>query len=469
MKRTQGRTRKDCHQVVSATVAFIAFLSPFAAIAANVLTQHNDNLRTGADLEEFVLTTSNLSPAHFGKVFSRSVDGQIYAQPLYVHAVSISNQFHNVVYVCTESNSVFAFDADNAAASNALWNVNLGPPVPIADLNNCADLSPIVGITSTPVIDLTTGTMYVDAKTEEGAGNFFHRLHALDIATGQEKFGGPVVVQASVPGTGDGGTMVSFNAAYQHNRPGLLLSSNVVYLAYGSHCDSPPWHGWLFGYGATNLQQVYVLNTTPNGSEGGIWGCGTGPAADSDGNIYVVTGNGSFDGDTGGPDVGDTFMKLSISNNALAVATWFTPYNQSTLNASDLDLGATGTLLLPTTNMVVGIGKTGVLYLLNRDNMGGYSTATSDTNILQEFPAVAPVCCGAQNPVYWNGPSNQFLFTWGAGDVIKAFDFTGSSIQTNPLAQGSLTQDRAGGLSLSANGNAPAPGFSGASAMPRAA
>jgi hypothetical protein len=301
--------------------------------------------------------------------------------------------------------------------------------------------------------------MYVEAKTEE-SGTFFHRLHALDITTGQEKFGGPVVIQASVPGIGDGGTLVSFNAQYQHNRPGLLLVSNVVYLAYGAHCDWPPWHGWLFGYGATNLQQVYVLNTTPDGGEGGIWACGTGPAADSDGNIYVVTGNGSFDANTGGPDLGDTFMKLSSSNNALAVATWFTPYNQGTLNASDLDVGASGTLLLPTTNMVVGIGKkTGVLYLLNRDNMGGYSTANSDTNVLQEFQAVAPVCCGGPSPVYWNGPSNQFLFTWSSGDVIKAFDFTGSSIQTNPLAQGNVTQDRPGGLSLSANGNVPGSGI----------
>src|SRR6266436_5850546 len=285
MKRTQGRTRKRCHRVVSAAVVFVVFLSPFGAIAANVLTQHNDNLRTGANLGEFVLTTNNVSPAQFGKVFSRSVDGQMYAQPLYVHAVTISNQLYNVVYVCTESNSVYALEADNAASSNALWHVNLGPPVPISDLNNCGDLSPIVGITSTPVIDLTTGTIYVEAKTVE-SGNYFQRLHALDIATGQEKFGGPVVVQASVPGTGDGGTNVSFNAQYQHNRPGLLLLSNVVYLAYASHCDWAPYHGWLLGYGATNLQQVCVFNTTPNGGEGGIWSSGMGLAADAGGNLY---------------------------------------------------------------------------------------------------------------------------------------------------------------------------------------
>src|SRR5258708_27251410 len=165
MKRTQGRTRKGCRRVVSAAVVFLVFLSPFAAIAANVHTQHNDNRRAGADLEEFVLTTSNVNPTQFGKVFSRSVDGQMYAQPLYVHAVSISNQFHNVVYVCTESNSVFAFDADNAAASNALWNVNLGPPVPIADLNNCNDWWPLPATTSPPAIDPPTGTLIVQAQS----------------------------------------------------------------------------------------------------------------------------------------------------------------------------------------------------------------------------------------------------------------------------------------------------------------
>ena len=460
MKRIQGRTRKCCRRVVFAAVVFGVFLSPFGAIAANVLTQHNDNLRTGANLAEFVLTTSNVSPAQFGKVFSRSVDGQMYAQPLYVHAVTISNQFHNVVYVCTESNSVYAFDADNAAASNALWHVNLGPPVPISDLNNCGDLSPIVGITSTPVIDLTTGTIYVEAKTVE-SGNYFHRLHALDLATGQEKFGGPVVVQASVPGTGDGGTIVSFDAQHEFNRPGLLLLSNVVYLAFGSHCDWGPYHGWLLGYGATNLQQQSVFNTTPNGGEGAIWACGTAPAADANGNIYVVTGNGDFNADTGGPNLGDSFMKLSLSNNALTVASWFTPHDQAALSAADLDLGSGGTVLIPSTNMVVGIGKTGVLYLLNRDNMGGFTTASSDTNIVQEFQAVPSTCCIGQSPVYWNGPSNQFLFTWSGGDVIKAFNFTGSSIQTNPLAQGNptLTQSRPGGISLSANLNVPGSGI----------
>ncbi len=436
----------------------LSLLLPPKVAATDVLTQHNDNLRTGANLQEFVLTTSNVNTAQFGKVFTRAVDGQIYAQPLYAHAVTISNQIRNVVYVCTESNSVYAFDADNAAASNALWQANLGPAVPSSDLNNCGDLTPVVGITSTPVIDAATGTIYVEAKTKE-SGNYFHRLHAMDVATGQEKFGGPVVIQASMPGTGDGGTIVSFNALHEFNRPGLLLSSNVVYLAYGSHCDWAPYHGWLLGYGATNLQQQYVFNTTPNGGEGAIWSCGTGPAADADGNIYTVTGNGSFTANVGGPNFGDSYMKLTISNSALTVATWFTPHDQGTLNANDQDVGTGGIILIPSTNMAVGAGKTGMMYLLNRDNMGGFTTASSDTNILQEFTGLASTCCIGQSPVYWNGPTNQFLFYWSGSDVIKAFKFTGSSIQTTPLAQGSLTQARPGGLSLSARQNMPGTGI----------
>jgi hypothetical protein len=440
-------------RIVSTGIVLFLF-SPFTVRAVNVLTQHNDNYRTGANLNEYVLTTSNVNTGQFGRLFTRAVDGQMYAQPLYVHAVMISNQVRNVVYICTEHNSVYAFDADNASASNALWWVNLGPSVPSSVLNNCGDLAPEVGITATPVIDAGTGTIYVDAKTMEGT-NCYHRLHALDITSGQEKFGGPVIIQATMPGTGDGGTLVSFNALHALNRSSLLLLSNVVYLAYASHCDWGPYHGWLLGYGATNLQQQYAFNTTPNGGEGGIWNCGTGPAADANGNIYVMTGNGSFDANTGGSDFGDSFIKLSISSSALTVASWFTPYNQGTMNGSDLDLGSGGTLLLPTTNLVVGIGKTGALWLVNRDNMGGYSAANSDTNIVQEFAAVPSTCCVGQSPVYWNGPTNQFLFTWTGGDVIKAYKFTGSSIQTTPLAQGVLTQARPGGMSLSALSNAP--------------
>ena len=426
----------------AALLIVVALASPIAVEAVDVLTQHNDNLRTGANLSEYVLTVSNVNTGQFGKLFSRVVDGQMYAQPLYVHCLTISNQTRNVVYVCTEHNSVYAFDADDPAASNALWQVNLGPSVPSSDLNNCGDLTPEVGITATPVIDLASGTMYVDAKTKEG-GNYFHRLHALDILTGGEKFGGPVAIQGPV----------GFDALHHHNRPGLLLLNNVVYLGYGSHCDWGPYHGWLFGYNATNLQQVSVFNTTATGGEGAIWSSGMGPAADADGYIYVMTGNGTFDKNTGGPNLGTSFIKLSTSNQTLTVADWFTPHDQAALSAADLDLGSGGPMLFPGTNLLVGVGKTGTMYVLDRNHLGGF-VPTIDTNIVQFFTATASTCCVGQTPVYWNGPTNQFLFLWSGGDVLKAFKFTGSSIQTTPLATGGVNQAfRAGGSSLSARGS----------------
>jgi hypothetical protein len=237
-----------------------------SAPAMNILTQHNDNFRTGANLSEYVLTVSNVNTGQFGKLFTRTVDGQIYAQPLYVSGLMISNSLHNVVFVETEHNSVYAFDADDPAASNALWQVNLGTSVPIGDFSNCNDLQPEVGITSTPVIDLTSNTMYVDAKTKVGTSHS-QQLHALDILTGQEKFGGPVAIQGSVPGTGTGssGGTLTFDPLFQHNRAGLLLLSNTVYVAFGSHCDYANYHGWLFGFNATNLQQTAIFCTTPNG------------------------------------------------------------------------------------------------------------------------------------------------------------------------------------------------------------
>jgi hypothetical protein len=434
-------------------VSFLVFayqLMP--AVAVNVLTQHNDNFRTGANLSEFVLTTSNVNTSQFGKLYTRArLDGQIYAQPLYVQGLTISNKTRNVIYVCTEHNGVYAFDADDAAASNALWHVNLGPSVPSSDLNNCGDLAPEVGITATPVIDLVGGTIYVAAKTKE-SGNYFHKLHALDLLTGLEKFGGPTVVQGFVLATG--GVTNTFNALHEHNRPGLLLSSNIVYLCYAGHCDWPPYHGWLFGYNATNLQQTCIFNSTPDGSDGGIWLSGMGPAVDENGDIYLATGNGTFDKNTGGRDLGDTSLKLTPSNGTVNVASWFTPHDQATLNAQDLDFGSGGPLLLPSTNLFVGIGKSGNIYLLNRSKLGGFVNSSSDTNIVQEFQVMTNKQIAGQSLVYWNGPTNQFIFTWCGFRVLNAYKFTGDNIQTNPLAAATVAQGKSpGGASLSANGN----------------
>ena len=418
--------------------------------AVNVLTQHNDLSRDGANLSETLLTPANVNAAQFGKLFSRGVDGSIFAQPLYVQGLTISNQTRNVVFVATEHNSVYAFDADDASATNALWRVNFGPSVPRADVNNCSDLIPEVGITGTPVIDLGTGTLYVDAKTKEVSGsttNYFHRLHALDITNGQEKFGGPVVIQGTVNG-------IAFNALHHHQRPGLLLLSNVVYLAFGSHCDWKPYNGWLFGYNATNLSQVSIFNTTPSSSsgEGAIWSCGTAPAADANGNIYVMTGNGTFNA-TNGSNYGQCFLKFSTSNG-FALADWFSPWNEATLSASDRDIGTGGPVLLPN-HLLAGIDKKGTLYLLDQNHLGHMSlNGASDTNIVQEFSATLPVDRIGQSPVYWNGPANPFLFLSCGNTNTLTYLFNGSTIQTGVLAISAAKNGSApGGLSLSANGN----------------
>ena len=463
--RSMGRA----HPAGALHLLFVLLLIALPASAVNVLTQHNDNFRTGANLSEFALTVSNVNTGQFGKLFSRAVDGQVYAQPLYVSGLVISNKLHNVVYVATEHDSVYAFDADDPSTSNALWHVNFGASVPIADIQNCDDLQPEIGITSTPVIDLTSNTMYVEAKTKEIAGsitNYFHRLHALDLLTGAERFGGPVVIQGSVPGNAKGsvGGTLALDTLYSLQRASLLLVSNVVYMGFGSHCDFNDYHGWLLGYNATNLQQTSIFCVTPNGGSqsvgGGVWFSGMGPSADAEGNIYVTTGNGNFSASTGGTEFSDCFVKFSISNGTFTVADWFAPHDQGFLGSNDLDVSAGGPVVIPSTNLVVGIGKAGEVYLLNRQHLGGLVNFSSDTNIVQEFLAEDQPYFIGQSPVYWNGPTNQFLYFWPNGMPLTAYSFNGL-INTNPVATGSTTQTvgRAGGISLSANTNAPGSGI----------
>lgn len=308
----------------------LALLLPQAK-AVSVLTQHNDLSRTGANTSETILTPANVATS-FGRLFTNVVDGQVYAQPLYVQNLSISNGVHNVVFVCTESNSVYAFDADIAGVT--YWHDQLGTPFNPSAVS-CSDLTPVVGITGTPVIDPDSGTLYVDTKL----ANPYHKLHALDITTGNEKFGGPVTI-----------TNTSFAASIEHQRPGLLLLSNVVYLCFGSHCDQLSYHGFIMGYNATNLTLLYSLNTTPGGSQGAIWSGGMAPAVDTNGNIYVMTGNGTFNGTN---NFSMSMLKLSPS---LTVEDYVTPTNWSSLSSSDLDFGSGGPVLLPP-NYIVGIGK----------------------------------------------------------------------------------------------------------------
>jgi hypothetical protein len=397
----------------------IALLLP-QAWGVNVLTQHNDLSRTGANTSEGILTPANVNASNFGKLFTNRVDGQVYAQPLYVENLPIAGGTHNVVFVCTENNTVYAFDADTGGIT--YWWVNFGTPY----TSGCGDLTPTVGITGTPVIDLKSRTLYMDTKLASGPT---HRLHALDITTGSEKFGGPTNVVAT-----------SFSASIQHQRPGLLLLHGVVYVGFGSHCDSGSYHGFVLGYNATNLAKLYTFNTTPSGSMAAVWSGGMAPAADTNGNIYIMTGNGTFDGSA---NFGESMIKLSAS---LAVQDYATPANWSTLNTGDTDFGSGGPVLLPT-HYAVGIGKDGNLCLADVNNMGHVG------NFVQTFSAQSSGDTVGSSPVYWQGPGTNYLFVLHSNSRTKSFLFTGTNINTTSLGAGAIFHtDRCGGISLSANG-----------------
>jgi hypothetical protein len=388
--------------------------------AANVLMQHNNLARTGANTAETILTVANVNDDSFGKLFTNSVDGPVYAQPLYVENLPIAGGTHNVVFVCTENNSVYAFDADTAGIT--YWQTNFGTPFH----STCYALTPMVGITGTPVIDPVTGTLYVDSRLAAGPA---HKLHALNIATGHEKFGGPVTIADD-----------DFSASVEQQRPGLLLLNGVVYVAFGSLCDSGSYHGFLLGYNATNLSQVSVFNATATGAEGGIWSGGMAPAVDSSNDIYLVTGNGDFDGVN---NFGESYVKL---NPALSVQDYATPTGWANMNTFDTDLGSGGAVLLPP-HYAVGVGKDGNLYLADTRHMGHFGGFT------QIFSAGNRGDTVGQSPVYWQGPSLQYLFVLHANNPTKAFQFNGTNVITTPLGVASFTMaDGCGGISLSANG-----------------
>jgi hypothetical protein len=290
----------------------------------SVTTYQYDNARAGANLDERILTPRTVSPTQFGRLFRQPVDGSVYAQPLYLPNVRIEGMgMHNVVYIATEHDSVYAFDADDNQGINAspLWHTSFIDPangitaVPSRDYLRCPAIEPEIGITSTPVIDPAAGTLYIEVMTKELAGGTFtyvHRLHALDVSTGKERPGSPVKIEAAVPGTGDGASTVVFTPKTQKQRPGLLLVHGVVYTAWSSQCERlEPYHGWVLGYDSKTLHQVAVFNSTPNGAEGSFWESGVAPAADSNGTIFVVSGNGTFDHATGGTELGQSYIQLS--------------------------------------------------------------------------------------------------------------------------------------------------------------
>jgi hypothetical protein len=480
----------------AAVLSALLLLSRPGFSQSNVVTYHYDNARTGLNSQERFLTPANVNQNQFRRLFFQPVDGQIYGQPLYMSNVSIPGKgTHNVVFVTTQGDSVYAFDADDNQGANAsyLWHADLlrdpaygaapgATTVPQQGQPEglwCTDISPQIGITSTSVIDPDKGVLYLVAKSKEvasGTAHYVQRLHALAITNGSEISGSPVVIgdtvlggtiqcnaadpyinktPISVPGTGDGSasSTVQFNALRQLQRVGLLLQSGILYIASGSHCDCVPFHGWVLAYDASTLALLKAFNTTPNGSDGGIWMEGSGLAADENGNIFCTTGNGTFDATH--QNFGDTFLKLDP--HTLAVQDYFTPFNQGQMDTGDLDLGSGGVVLIPDNDgphphLLTQVGKLGIVYVVDRDQMTTGNqhycpTCTNDQNVIvQELPSGANSVSGTSVPAAWNGT----VYFRGDTDVLKAFSVKNSQLSTPPLQ---TTDNYSGRTTISANGD----------------
>jgi hypothetical protein len=405
---------------------------------AQVLTAQYDNARTNATLNETVLTPANVNARQFGKLFSFPVDGDVYAQPLFLPNVPISGRgVSNVIYVATEHDSVYAFDAGGAAGA-PLWHVSfLGKGIEtVSDRDaRCGFIRPEIGITPTPAIDLASGTLYVLARTKEN-GRFVQKLHALAITTGAEKFGGPVEIKA--PG---------FDNQRELPRAALLLVNRRVYLTWGSSCDVGPYHGWLMAYDAQTLAQIAVWNASPDAEEAGIWQSDDGPAADSEGNIYVATGNGKFTAAQGGRDYGDSALKLALGPSGFEVRDYFTPFNERALNADDADLGSGGPVVLPDHLLLVG-GKDGSLYLLDRNRLGKYH-AGDNSHAVQVIRFRGGIYAA---PSFWNGhvfvlpssePLHDFSLEHGRLNVetVKKGTQRFANAGANPVVSSNGTRD----------------------------
>jgi hypothetical protein len=412
---------------------------------SSVTTFHNDNARTGQNLNETTLTPANVNSSNFGLLFLIKTEGKVDAQPLYVPNLTIAGQgTHNVLLVATEQGTLYGFDADSGTQ---LWKVStLAAGESTSEGDPCGQVVPEIGVTATPVIDPKAGpngTMYVVAMSKDANGNYHQRLHALDITSGAEEFGGPKEIQASYPGTGDNssGGNVIFDPGQQIDRPGLLLLNGVVYTSWGSHCDIRPYTGWLIGYDQSTLAQVTVLNVTPNGSGGALWMSGAGPAADVDGNIYALDANGVFDStlSQGFPsegDFGNAFLKISTTNKQLAVSDYFEMMNQASENSSDADLGSGGALVLPdltdsaghTRHLAVGAGKDAIIYVVDRDSMGKFNPNAN--NIYQQLQ-------GALGGSVFSMPAyfNNTVYYGAVGDAIKAFPISSAQLNTTPSSQ----------------------------------
>ena len=428
-------------RVLGLLLAFFVLLSVAVACSQtqmDVLTQHNDNSRTGANTFETSLTPENVNSRQFGMLFKRVVDDQLYTQPLVVTDVKTDAGTRDLVYVTTVNNSVYAFDANDSEATSPVWHVNFGTPASVHSAEfGCLDINGQMGIIGTPVIDKTRGVLYVvaltraDAQSGPGTG-FTQRLHALDLATGADLPESPVVISAP-----------AFNPLMENQRPALALANGMVYVGYASHCDKDPYHGFLMAYNAKTLTQVAVLNTSLTGSEASIWQSGQGPAFDTEGNVYVVTGNGSWDGVT---NFSESFLKLTPE---LKLLDWFTPTNHIELDKGDTDLDSSGATLIPGTHLVLGGGKEGVLYTLDTQHLGHLG----DEHATQHFRATAS---HLHSLVYWTSATDgDLLYVWGQRDKAKVYKLNGNKLGETPVMQRDIPNEGHPGamLSLSANGN----------------
>jgi hypothetical protein len=447
------------HRVTASSVASPTASASMVVTVTNypgTFTYHNDNARDGQNQQEIVLNPSNVKVAQFGKLFSDAVDGQVYAQPLYVANVNIPGQgFHNVLYVATENDSVYAFDADGPTTT-PLWQVSFLSAaqnittVPNTAINaNYDDLYPQIGITGTPVIDPSAGTLFVVAKTDDN-GTFRQRLHALNIATGEEQANSPVEIKASItttdPATGKPITK-TFSPLLENQRPALLLLNGVVYIAWGSHGDIGTYHGWVMGYSETTLAQVSAYITTPVDSYGGIWQAGGGPAADASGNIYVTSGNGPDDVATGGSDYSGALIKLGTTSG-LTVADYFKPSTNTTQNGYEMSSG--GPVVLPTQtgsfpDVVIVAGKDKNLYLVNRDSMGGASP--SGTQLLQTITNAFRGGVFSTPSVWQNN-----VYFWAETDVLRSFQLQNGQLSATATYPLNMAYPGAG-TAVSSNGS----------------
>ncbi|MBB6144909.1 hypothetical protein HNQ77_002865 [Silvibacterium bohemicum] len=435
------------------------------ATTPDVTTYHYDNARDGLNAQESILTLANVNSTQFGKLGFDTVDGKVDAEPLYLGGVTIGGALHNVLYIATENDSVYAFDADSGTQ---LWKISvLGSGEATSDDHGCGQITPQIGITSTPVIDRklgTNGTIFVVGMSKDGTGAYHQRLHALDITTGAEIGGSPTEITATYPGTGANSTNgnVVFNPAQYAERAALLLSQGNIYLGWTSHCDVSPYTGWVMAYSESTLQQTQVLNVTPNGSEGSIWMSGDGMAADSNNNIYLLDANGTFDttftnGIPVNGDYGNGMLKLSITNGKLGVADYFETFNTVSESADDTDLGSGGELLLPDVadaagvvhHLIVGAGKDGNIYLGNRDDLGQFNlNVSTDSNIYQEVT-------GALSGGVFSSPAffNNTLYYGAVDDSLKAFPVTNARLAAMASSQSAITFPYPGTTpGISANG-----------------